>query len=232
MNVVEAKLKGWEQGLSSDLDVAALYARNPTTHKWKAPFRSLLLRKSVSWRSHDLLSQSLYLYQAKHMLGAQILLRANIETLAVLIYLNQLTRSVLSGETNFHRFSKKTSQLVLGSKDESTELNAINILTILKKCNDRYPKLFEYYESLSEAAHPNYEGMTLGYSQQNPDDEFVSDFSNRWWEIYSKNHLKRLETCIDIFLYEHDDEWVDAFEQLENWIEKNDDELERTKNDD
>ncbi len=232
MNIVEAKLKGWEQGLSSDLDVGALYARKPTAHKWKAPFRSLLLRKSVSWRSHDLLSQSLYLYQAKHMLGALIMLRANIETLAVLIYLNQLTRSVLNGKTNFHRFSEKTSQLVLGSKNESTELNAINIITILQKCNDRYPKLLKYYESLSEAAHPNYEGMTLGYSQQNPKDKFISDFSNRWWELYSKQHLKRLETCIDIFLYEHDDEWVDALEQLENWIEKNDDELERTKNDD
>lgn len=114
---VEQALVTWKSCLYPKLEIGGLYARNPTAHKWKAPFRSLVLRESVFWRLDDLLAQSHALFQARHVLGARILLRSSFETLAILIYLNHMTAKVLDGTLNFHSFSDKTSQLLLGSKD-------------------------------------------------------------------------------------------------------------------
>lgn len=131
---IEQLLAHWKTSLDPKLDLAGLYARNSIAHKWKAPFRSLMLRETVFWRLQDLLAQSLVLFQASHMLGARILLRSSFETLAILIYLNQLTAKVLGRTLNFHAFSDKTSQLLLGSKDQSTAHAAINIVTVLGHC--------------------------------------------------------------------------------------------------
>lgn len=124
MNNIEQALDEWKQSLLSKLEHAGLYARNPTTHKWKALFRSLVLRESVAWRAHDLLVQAHALHNAGHTLGSRILIRSALETLAVLNYLNQMTARVLAGSEGFHQFSLKTSRLLLGSKDKTTKHEA------------------------------------------------------------------------------------------------------------
>lgn len=133
-------------------------SRNQTAHKWKAPYRSLQLREVVFWRLQDLLNQSFLLHQQGHGLGARIILRSAFETLAMLIYGNQLMDQALIGSLNFHEFSTKTEVLLLGSRDGSTPFNSINILTVLTKCDNQYPGILAKYERLSESAHPNYEG--------------------------------------------------------------------------
>jgi hypothetical protein len=49
------RLKG---SLLPSFEIGGLFSRNPTAHKWKATFRSLLLREAVFWRLEDLLRQS------------------------------------------------------------------------------------------------------------------------------------------------------------------------------
>jgi hypothetical protein len=80
-----------------------------------------MLREAVFWRVHDLKTQSYALHQQGHGLGARILLRSGFESLAILIYLIQLMQQVHDGELNFHAFSERTSVLLLGSRDGSTE---------------------------------------------------------------------------------------------------------------
>src|SRR5690606_23500553 len=92
---IEKKLATWESSLYPKLELGRLYARNRIAHKWKGLFRSLMLRESVFWRLHDLLTQSHALFLTPHVLGARILLRSSFETLAVLIYLNQMMAKVL-----------------------------------------------------------------------------------------------------------------------------------------
>jgi len=48
--------------------------------------------------------------------------------------------------------------------------------------------------------------------------------------MYSKNHIKNMELCSSVFYFEYNEEWPDAFENLEAWIVQNDDVLEATKN--
>ncbi|HSI50206.1 MAG TPA: hypothetical protein VLA61_18185 [Ideonella sp.] len=226
--VVEQALANWKASLDPKLELGGLYVRNPTAHKWKAPFRSLMLRESVFWRLHDLLVQSHVLFQAGHVLGARILLRSGFETLALLIYLNQLMAKVLDGTLNFHTFSEKTSQLLLGSKDRSTNHVAINIVTVLGHCDKRYPGLVKLYGELSESAHPNYEGICIGYSTVDHDNQ-VTNFANMWAEMYGNTHLKGMRACMVLFEAEYNEVWPDHFDELERWIEANDVELEATK---
>lgn len=120
MDKIALILNNWQSSLCKNLPQGGLYSRNPIAHKWKAPFRSITLRECVFWRIQDLLVQAHVLYGDNHILGSRILIRSAMETLAVLIFLNQLTKKVLTNQLDFHEFSKKTSELLLGSRDKTT----------------------------------------------------------------------------------------------------------------
>lgn len=229
MRTIDTYLAEWKASLCETVDIRGLFSRNSVAHKWKAPFRSFTVRETVSWRAQDLLEQSLQLHDSSHLLGARILLRSALETVAILIYLNQLTRNVLAEKLNFHEFSDKTSTLLLGSRDGSTPHNAINILTVIDKCDTRYPGIKALYGALSESAHPNYEGTCIGYSVIDREN-FVTTFSNKWKSMYEESHIDSMGLCVSTFYNEYNEEWPNAFEMLEAWITENDDHLETTKN--
>ena len=225
----DAAIACLKTSLSTKLDLGGLYARNPTAHKWKAPYRSLQLREVVYWRMLDLLDQSLSLHKIDHALGARILLRSALETLAILIYLNQSMEMVLNGKiVDFHAFSTKTEALMLGSKDGSTPFKAISILTVLDGCEKKYVGIRSLYERLCESAHPNCEGMSMGYAAIDQEN-LVVEFKNRWTEKYAAALPDHIMTCIEIFTHEYNKVWEEAFEKLEAWIKANDEMLEATK---
>jgi hypothetical protein len=124
MSEIEQLLGRWQASLCQNNSLAELFARNPIAYKWKAPYRSLLLRESVFWRTHDLLTQAHLLFTQNHILGSRTLLRSALETASILIYLNQMTKCVLIGSLDFHEFSDKTSQLLLGSRNKTTKHEA------------------------------------------------------------------------------------------------------------
>lgn len=225
---IEQLLNGLGEARCASLDLGGMFTRNPTAHKWKAPYRSWELRESVYWRTHDLLVQSYALHQMGHGLGARILLRSAFETLSMLIYLNQRIEKVLAGTLDYHDFSTNTEQLVLGSRDGSTPITAVNILTVLDNCDKRYKGIRKLYDVLSESAHPNYEGMSIGYVTIDHE-ALVVHFSNRWTAKCGDQHIDLMMSCISIFNTEYDEVWPDRLEKLENWIEANDGMLEATK---
>ncbi|KII16146.1 hypothetical protein [Phaeobacter sp. S60] len=229
MDSIEKNLANWQASLVENVPLGGLFARNPTVYKWKAPFRCWLLREGSFWRTTDLLTQSLWLHQQGHALGARILLRSCFETLAMLIYVNLLIRKVISGEIEFHSFSEKTSILLLGSRDDSTGHQALNIVSILDKCDKRYPGIKKLYAGLSESAHPNYEGIVTGYSRVDHD-EYDTRFWNRWGEIYGSAHLDKMELCMTTFHLEYDEVWPGLMDKLESWIAENDEMLETSAN--
>ncbi|MET0361843.1 MAG: hypothetical protein ABW048_08845 [Sphingobium sp.] len=228
MDDVEQNLANWKAGLFPKIPVGGLFARSPVAHKWKATFRSLMLREAAFWREQDLMAQSYALYQQGHVLGARILLRSGYETLATMIYINLLMANVLDGKLGFHDFGDKTAALLLGTRNNEDMPAAINILTVLGKCDKRYPGIMDIYADLSESAHPNYEGLCAGYSKVDHD-EYETVFSNRWLELHGEKHLDGMRLCMGTFHHEYDAVWPELFEALEKWIEANDAELEATK---
>jgi hypothetical protein len=229
MDYAEKAIASLKQSLLHELDLVSLHSRNPTAHKWKAPYRSMQLREVVHWRITDLLEQAIVLNKQDHILGARILIRSAFETLAMLIYLNQQMAKVIDGALDFHSFSKKTEALLLGSKDSSTPISAINIITIFAACEKNYKGIKRIYEILSENAHPNFGGMSEGYTDIDPGSDRVT-FSNRWNEMYAENFEDIVMLCVGMFTHEYDTVWALLFEKLEAWIETQDAKLEATKN--
>ena len=134
----------------------------------------------------------------------------------------------MDGKLDFHLFAQKTSTLLLGSRDGSTNHPALNIVTILSKCDRRYPGLEKLYGLLSESAHPNYEGMMAGYSKVDHS-ERETHFANRWMQLHGASHLEAMDLCMMTFHHEYDEVWADLMGKLESWIAENDDSLEATK---
>lgn len=229
MSAVEQNLAHWKQSLFLSIPAGGLLSRNPIAYKWKALHRVWMLREAVFWRLHDLMTQSYALYQEGHCLGARILLRSGFESLATLIYLNQHMQQVLDGKLNFHMFGEKTATLLLGSRNNKDGPHSLNIITVLEKCDRRYPGLMKLYADLSESAHPSFEGLCMGYSKIDQD-EYATNFSNRWMELYGDTHLGSMELCMGTFQHEYDDVWPARMDELEGWIEANDAALEATKN--
>jgi len=199
-------------------------ARNPVAHKWRSPYRSLVLRESVCWRIHDLLTQAQFLYEANHILGSRILIRSALETVAILIHLNQLTGQVLDGSLNFHEFQKKTVKLLVGSRNGSTAHESINIVTVFKHCEKTYKGVFETYKTLSECAHPNFEAVCLGYSVTDVE-QHVTQFSNQWQAKWADKHESLVEFVCRTFETEYTYVWAQQNNKLEAWLVENDTEL-------
>ena len=114
---------------------------------------------------------------------------------------------------------------MLGSKNGSTNIESINILTVLKQCDKSYPGIFELYKTLSESAHPNYEGVCSGYSFVD-EHEYKTVFENRWAEKHGAGLNGSILLCMRTFENEYDEIWPSNFERLEKWIEENDKMLE------
>ena len=225
MDQWQAIVDGWGSSLCPKIELAALMARNPLSHKWKATYRSIVIRELSIWRVQDLTAQALFLAKNNRWLGALILLRSAFEALAVLVYLNEKTDAVLRGEESFFAFDELTTRLMIGSKNQSTPEESINILTILKHCDKKYPGIFAMYADLSECAHPNYEGMSRGYSKID-DANFTTVFSNRWDEIERGRLLNGIELCLKTFEHEYNVVWTVTFTKLEAWLTENDARLE------
>ena len=230
MNTIEQTLASWQASHMASIPIDGLMLRNAIAYKWKAPFRCWLLREAAFWRVTDLLTQSYALHQQRHGLGARILLRSGFETLATLLYLNHNIRAVIDGKLDFHKFSNLTSKLVVGSKNNPAHPIAVNVITMIDKSDKLYPGLRNLYDSLSESAHPNFEGMVWGYSKVDYD-EYETNFSNRWMELHGEQYPSTLELCMMVFHHEYNDVWADLIEKLECWIVANDAQLEATKND-
>lgn len=84
------------------------------------------------------------------------------------------------------------------------------------------------YKGLSESAHPNWEGVCLGYSTIDSEN-YTTNFGNCWVENFGNAQGAIVEIIMRIFEAEYNDIWPKNFAELENWIQENDKALEASK---
>ncbi len=57
-DAVTKNIDNWHSSLFPKISVGGLIARSSIAHKWKTPFRCVMLREATFWRDHDLMNQS------------------------------------------------------------------------------------------------------------------------------------------------------------------------------
>ncbi len=225
---IEKTLEGFQKSLCKRIDIPGLWARSETAHKWKLTFRLITLREGLSWRLIDLLTQAYKCGQCDMIVGARIIARSAIETVSLLVYMNRRMKSVVENKMSFNDFNDMTSRLLLGAKKYEFMPPPINVMSFIGECNKNYTVIEKIYNDLSETAHPNYDGIHAGYIKLNRE-EYYADFGIFWEERFGNQHEDAISYCIEIFEEEYNNEWLECFEALEKWLEKNDSKLEREK---
>ena len=221
-------IKQMQSQLCEEISVGRLYARNATAHKWKCTYRHLLLRELVSWRFLDLLSNALLLEANKHVIGARILVRAAIETFAILTYSIEKIEAIMANQASFHEFNETSHKLIFGSKNDTTNTTAVNILTILKQASKVYPLLQEMYDVLSETTHPNWDGMDFSYSNAS-NKEMSATFGFFAGERFTSSQVVMIGILLEFFEIEYNDRWNSNFEHFEQWLITHNSYLESTR---
>ena len=224
---LDQNIEAYERHACKEIDHASLSRRNPKAHKWKVTFRTIVLRELVYWRTVDLLKQIIMLEKAKLYIGSRIITRSAIETLVILIYCVQKMQNIVSTGQAFNDFNRNTERLLLGMRDSDSDFKSINILTVLDVASDKYPKLKELYNLLSETAHPNFDGLCSAYSEGSEEKRnFV--FTNQATLKFKDSQLSIIHSLLEIVDREYNQDWPTAFENFEKWLEINSDNLSAT----
>ena len=226
---IEKTLQNYNKSLPKKIDLASLYSRSKIAHKWKLTYRLMVLREAILWRIVDILTQAYNIGINGMIVGSRILVRSALETVCLIIYMNKKMLSVIEGKMSFDDFEKITTRLLLGAKNIDKMPEPVNVMKLIEDSESKYPGIKKIYDELSETVHPNYCGVCYGYTKLNQR-EYETEFGIYWEERYGKQHELAIEICLQIFEEEYNNEWIKCFEQLEKWLEKNDNKLERQRN--
>jgi hypothetical protein len=130
------------------------------------PFKAICLNSMLIHRVTHLVGESLCLHEQHSVLPSLMVVRAAIETTALLYMLNnKIEQAIKKNETeDLETFIEKAT---IGSRNDDTEIDSVNILTAIKHISKRYPEYLKFYEVLSEYCHPNYAGLLGSYSKLN-----------------------------------------------------------------
>jgi hypothetical protein len=126
-------------------------------------FRAGCYREVLIHRFSDLADVALQLLASRTMVPAFVVVRAVLETTAVMFQFRQKSEAFLnSGDVDaYEAFIKKG---LLGSRDGSTEEESQNILTIIRHCEKKFSGIEAMYARLCEYTHPNFAGVLGSYA--------------------------------------------------------------------
>lgn len=231
MDNIRERVISWSQSLPEEVSVDGLLSRCQVAHKWKAPFRSILIRESSLWRMSDLGSSFVHLIDSGNVLASRIVLRSACETAALLAYLNKKTSDLIDRKITFEDFDALTKILLLGGKNNGDYVAPVNVITAITHFAKESPEILNIYNRLSEDAHPNASGMIYAYSESSPENletHFMPKIAN---SAVTKEHTI---ASADLVFYCYEGQynlfWPQRFEALEQWLRDNDAELEERWN--
>lgn len=130
----------------------------------KVPYKFTALRELLLHRVSDLSDAACVHYNKGSNIPAFVLTRAALETAAVIYHFNKTLESSL-GNTTPEDLDKMVMQSLFGTKDKTTEYAAVNILTAVGHVEKTYPGVQEMFLALCEFAHPNCDGVMMGYQR-------------------------------------------------------------------
>jgi|WetSurMetagenome_2_1015567.scaffolds.fasta_scaffold182717_1 hypothetical protein len=227
------RLESIRKSLPDKISIASVFNINEVAGKWQAPYRSMIIREVTSYRAYDLLHTSII--PEISSIARKLVIRASLETIAMLSYLNIITEKVLSKTLDYFEFEETTIRLTLGIKiienihvdDAHSREPApipINVNNIVVKMSEKVPWISKIYDGLCEFAHPNSLGLIGSYSRINGETYETSFGFFNSDEDTNKDYCL-ISDCIELLRYEYSEIWVDKFDKLLQWIEQKDKQL-------
>jgi hypothetical protein len=220
-DLIAGAIQAYQQSMCHSLDIRSLWQRNKIAHKWKVTFGVYVIRETTFWRFVDIAKQAYEMGNSNSIVGARILTRAAIETIATLVYINTKMEEVVSGKILFDDFCESINKVYMGSRTDRKLPETINVLTMVCIMEKKHKGILQIFKDLCETAHPSFIGLTDGYTRINTK-EYITSFGNYWLDKYGHQHETALLLCMQIFELEYNDTWIKNFEALENWLVDND----------
>lgn len=167
------------------------------------PFRTFSLRESLLHRISNLGSNAYDLFYKQNALSGIIIVRSILETVSILYLLtDKIEKAIESNE--LESFDKYLNRLILGSKNKSTDIKAINVLSGIDSWTKKEKGIRKMYNDLSEFAHPNWWGNLAAMGKVDKDKfRLVLGKENNKWvnllEIGIISALVVLQSSEDIY---------------------------------
>ena len=137
---------------------------NQFTPYSKNPYKAMVLREALVHRITWLAEGAVSEFAAQRWIPAAVLVRAIAEPIAVLHSLFRKVEKAIntSDDAELTEFLRRT---MVGSRTDPELPQMVNVLTMLEKVDEDYPKFKASYETLSEYAHPNWCGVLGAFSE-------------------------------------------------------------------
>lgn len=130
----------------------------------KAPFQLLTVREALIWRTEELARGACDALEREDFTVAALLVRSIAESAAMTWYLLEILDN-RKGYTPA-ALNDILMRMFAGSKNGWADgPEAVNVLTFVKRLDRKMPGFQDAYNSLSEAAHPNWRGVSGLYSK-------------------------------------------------------------------
>jgi hypothetical protein len=120
-------------------------------------------KESNLYRTVDLSSSALTMFEESRLVPGCTLTRSLFETVAQMYYIQKKMKGAIEDQ-KFEEIHNFVVRGAWGSKDESTEQEALQVLTAIDHLNKEFGGKDEYYH-LCEYAHPNFKGGLGVYSK-------------------------------------------------------------------
>ena len=211
IELISAQLASMEKSLPEPVAATKLAL------KTRIPHTALSLREVLYARMFDISAIAFDQLKSGNSIAGIILTRAALETVALIGVFAIRIREYLhvESEDKLDRFLKSS---LLGSKNESTKVEAINILTFIDRVDKDSPGFRKMFDDLCEMAHPNWAGTLASYGRF--DSETITlHIERKAMQPPLMLGLLPLSTALDLFTekYNESAETVDA---LYRWYAK------------
>ncbi len=160
--------------------------------------RVAVLRGVILTRTRELADVSIQSLENRHPTAAATLVRATVESIALLYDLKLSVGRVASEQSDetVSEMDRMVRTALWGRRYNVDIFKATNITTRLQRMAKEVPAIWSIYENLSEVAHPNADGLTglyLTLNERSGDLEFRSD--QQWRVLLTAAH--NLSTTLD-----------------------------------
>ncbi|WP_132086429.1 hypothetical protein [Caulobacter sp. BK020] len=131
----------------------------------KAPYKALVIRGALAWRTEEMARNACDALEREDRAVGITLARSIIENTALLWRLRKMLegRAIQKPDT----LNDMLMPMLLGFKSEANFPQAVNVLSLIDRLDKEIPGVRRAYDSFSEAAHPNYGGVSGLYTYTN-----------------------------------------------------------------